>query len=389
MVFLPEGTGRVRVRRSAGVVISGLLLVLGALVVGAAPTQAQSDLPAGPGSVQIVQTPSGGGGLCLPPALALRQSTRNTATTFTLTIRVSAPLCSRVNAVAAIYRMPGNGVAWPQTLVRSVPFTLREPGVTEVIFTKGCDPVQFDVITGATPSTISPLGPFHGPLLFPFDLSTSLQWWGCVPPSTTTTSTTTSSSTTTTIDDNCENYTPGSVTVTPSTARPGDTLTVSGTGTPGTSIQVLLRPPPGTDPEDLGPLVRAAGFIALSNPALVGPDGTWQTTVFIPSDGQVGIWIVSAQAVDCDIEVTTDVDVENGSSVVSSTTTEAPQVAGESTVNTLTPAAVAGAAVSRGQANAAGLAFTGSSTHLPVIAGIVLLTVGGLLLLGSRRRQHG
>ena len=103
--------------------------------------------------------------------------------------------------------------------------------------------------------------------------------------------------------------------------------------------------------------------------------------MYIPTDGQVGIWVVSAQAVDCDIEVTTDVDVENGSSVVSSTT-EAPQVAGETLVNTL-PAA----SVSNARADAAGLAFTGSATHLPVIAGIVLLTVGGLLLLGSRRRS--
>ncbi len=361
--------------------ISGVLIALGALVFVASPTEAQGGPPPGPGSIQVVQTPSGGGGICLPPALALRQSTRNDATTFRLTIRVTAPLCSRVNVVAAIYKMPGNGVAWPQTLVRSVPFTLRGPGVTEVIFTKGCDPVQFDVITGATPPTISPTGPFHGPLLFPFDLSTSLQWWGCGPPPTTTTSTTTSSTTTTTIDDNCENYTPGSVTVSPSTARPGDTLTVTGTGTPGTLIQVLLRPPPGTDPALLGPAVRAAGFIALSDPVLVGPDGTWSATAYIPTDGQVGVWVVSAQAVDCDTEVTTDVDVENGSSVVSSTT-EAPQVAGETLVKPLPESAVSNAG-----AQVAGLAFTGSATHLPVVAGIVLLTAGGLLLLGSRRRR--
>ena len=48
----------------------------------------------------------------------MRQSTRSDATTFRLTIRVTSPLCSRVNAVAAIYKMPGNGVAWPQTLLR-------------------------------------------------------------------------------------------------------------------------------------------------------------------------------------------------------------------------------------------------------------------------------
>lgn len=382
-----------RVTRSKAVLILGAALALSALVAPVAPSQAQSTLPDGPGSIEIIQTPSGGGGICLPPALALRQATRNDATTFRLIITVTAPLCSRINAVAAIYRMPGNGVAWPQRLVTTVPFTLREPGVTEVIFTKGCDPVQFDVITGATPPIISPLGPFHGPLLFPFDLSTSLQWWGCVPPPTTTTSTTTTSSTTTTIDDNCEEYTPKNVTVSPTTAIPGTTLTVNGTGTPGTLIQVLLRPPPGTDPEILSAAVRAAGFIALSNPALVDPSGNWSTTVIIPSDGQLGVWIVSAQAVDCDTEVTTDVDVIGSGSVTLPPTSEAPQVAGETLVAALPESVVANSDASRastvdgGGAGIAGLAFTGSSTHLPVVAGIVLLTAGGLLLLGQRQRR--
>ena len=151
------------------------------MLLAATPTEAQGGPPAGPGSIQVVQTPSGGGGICLPPALALRQSTRNDGNTFRLIIRVTAPCAHGSTSVAAIYKMPGNGVAWPQTLVQSVPFTLRAPGVTEVIFTKGCDPVQFDVITGATPPKISPQGPFHGPLLFPFDRSTSLQWCGLRP----------------------------------------------------------------------------------------------------------------------------------------------------------------------------------------------------------------
>ncbi len=382
-----RGSGTVRVTRNAAVLLIGVMALLGAMFVAAAPSQAQAGPPEGPGSIDIIQTPSGVGGLCLPPALALRRSTSNDATTFRLTIRVVAPLCSRVNAVAAIYRMPGNGVAWPQNLVQTVPFTLREPGVTEVIFTKGCEPVQFDVITGATPPTISPFGPYHGPLLFPFDLSTSLQWWGCGPTPTTTTTSSTTSSTTTTIDDNCENYTPGSVTVSPSTATPGDTLTVTGTGTPGTMIQVLLRPPPDTDPDLLSPAVRAAGFIALSDPVLVQPDGTWSTTVYIPTDGQLGTWIVSAQAVDCDIEVTTDVEVSNGSSIVSSTT-EGPVVAGESQVRELPSSAISDPQAGAANAKVAGLAFTGSATHLPVVVGILLIAVGGLLLLGTRRRSE-
>ena len=379
-----------RVTRNVAVLVVGALALVGALI--GAPAQAQERPPDGPGSIEIIQTPSGGGGLCLPPALALRQSTRNDATTFRLIIRVVAPLCSRVNAVAAIYRMPGNGVAWPQTLVSTLPFTLREPGTTEVIFTKGCDPVQFDVITGATPPTISPLGPFHGPLLFPFDLSTSLQWWGCGPTPTTSTTSTTTSSTTTTIDDNCEDYTPGNVTVSPTVATPGDTLTVTGTGTPGTSIQVLLRPPPGTDPSALSAAVRAAGFIALSDPVTVAPDGTWSATVFIPTDGQVGTWIVSAQAVDCDIEVTTEVEVTGNTPDVTPTTLIPPVVAGESVARDLPGEALSDGTEASGGASGAGtevagLAFTGSSTHIPVAAGIVMLAIGGLLLLSSRRRD--
>jgi hypothetical protein len=367
-----------------------VLLAVGAFsavpAASAAPAAvAQAEEPTS--NIRIVQTPSGGGGICLPPALALRQSTRSDATTFRLIITVTAPLCSRVNAVAAIYQMPGNGVAWPQTLLETAPFTLREPGVTEVIFTKTCTPVQFDVITGATPPVISPTGAWHGPLLFPFDPSTSLQWFGCGPTTSTSTTSTTSSTTTTTIDDNCENYTPGNVTVTPSSASAGDTLTVRGTGTPGTLIQVLLRPPTGASAEQAGlsAAEERAGFVALSDPALVQPDGTWSTTLIVPSDAQPGIWIVAANAVGCEIEVTTEVTIVGGGSVVPSTpSTEGPVVAGETVSNT-----VGGSALNAGATQSAGLAFTGTSSHLMVVAGVVLLTAGGLMLLGShRRRRH-
>ena len=57
------------------------------------------------------------------------------------------------------------------------------------------------MLTGDTPQVISPTGAWHGPLLFPGDVGTSLQWqpdaeWRqenqCVPASTSTTTTTTS-----------------------------------------------------------------------------------------------------------------------------------------------------------------------------------------------------
>lgn len=370
-------------------VIGAMLLALGAtsmVSASAAPVVAAQAEDDG-SNIQIVQRPSGGGGICLPPALALRQATRSDATTFRLIINVTAPLCSRVNAVAAIYKMPGNGVAWPQTLLETAPFTLREPGVTEVIFTKTCTPVQFDVITGATPQTISPTGPWHGPLLFPFDTSTSLQWFGCGPTTSTSTTSTTSSTTTTTIDDNCENYTPSNVTVTPTSATAGQTLTVRGNGTPGTLIQVLLRPPsePGPATEQLSAAESAAGFVALSDPALVQPDGTWSTTLIVPSDAQPGNWIVAANAVGCETEVTTEVTIVPGSSGTSTTpSTEAPVVAGETVSNTVAGAVASNTAE---RTATAGLAFTGTSAHLPIIAGVALITAGGLVLLGSRRRR--
>jgi hypothetical protein len=146
-------------------------------------------------AVTIVQTPAPEQGQCLPALLALTNSVRNDAETFTLRITASAPVCPAVDAAAVVYAMPGNGEAWPQELVERVDFTISEAGVTEVIFDKGCAPVQFDVITGVSPQTISPTGEWHGPLLFPLDTGTALQYSGggegCTPETTTTTESTT------------------------------------------------------------------------------------------------------------------------------------------------------------------------------------------------------
>lgn len=389
---LLEGILDVRLNNRLWTAVGAILVLLGTLVLGttvsAAPAAPSQTGPAS--NIQIVHTPSGGGGLCLPAALALRQSTSSDATTFRLTIRVTAPLCSRIDAVAAIYQMPGNGVAWPQNLLETAPFSLKAPGTTEVIFTKTCTPVQFDVVTGATPPTISPTGAWHGPLLFPFDTSTSLQWWGCGPTTSTSTTSTTSSSTTTTIDDNCENYTPANVTVSPSSAAPGATLTVSGTGTPGTSVQVQLRPPAGA--AGLSPAESEAGFVALSDPALVGPDGRWSTTVIVPTDAAPGTWTLAANAVGCETVVTTTVTITGGGTPpTAAPSTEAAVVAGESASNTMAPAAVAGVSAERsdGEAQPAELAFTGTSSHVGLAIGVALLTAGGLLLLsGNRRRRN-
>ena len=126
---------------------------------------------------------------CAPAGDALRYSTVDTAESFTLRVTVAASLCAPITAVAAVYRMPGNGVAWPQDLLERQEFELAAAGSTEIVFTKTCVPVQFDVVTGATPERIAPWADRHGPLLFPGDTRTASQHWGgsCNGGSTTTT----------------------------------------------------------------------------------------------------------------------------------------------------------------------------------------------------------
>ena len=152
-------------------------------------------------NITITQHDSAIQGICLPSAFVLTRQIRNTSEYFELIVRASAPPCDPINASAVIYSMPGNGVAWPQRLVEKADFTISKAGTTTIHFTKTCDPVQFDVITGAAPDEISPEGEHHGPLLFPLDTETALQHWGCVDNSTTTTAstTTTTSSTSTTV----------------------------------------------------------------------------------------------------------------------------------------------------------------------------------------------
>jgi hypothetical protein len=131
--------------------------------------------------MDIVQTTDNIQGTCLPSILSLSNKVSSSETEFVLTVIASAPLCEPVRATAAVYAMPANGVAWPQTLVEATPFTIFEAGTTVITFYKSNTCVQFDVITGYAPQTISPLGPWHGPLLFPFDLATAEQYWGCPP----------------------------------------------------------------------------------------------------------------------------------------------------------------------------------------------------------------
>lgn len=175
-------------------ILAGLGFVAGS--AGADEELDASDGPA-PSAITITQTPSGGGGLCVPPPLGLTYTTANTPESFTLRVVAPSAPCSPIEAKAVVYAMPAGatpGNEWPQTLAEVVPFTISEAGVTEIVFAKDCDPVQFDVLTGATPQVISPTGEWHGPLLFPFDTATSQQWFGtpgCTPTGSSTTTTTT------------------------------------------------------------------------------------------------------------------------------------------------------------------------------------------------------
>jgi hypothetical protein len=110
--------------------------------------------------------------------LALTRDVIDTPERFSLVVHVARPLCTPISAKAAVYAMPGGANAWPQTLVEAVPFEVGQVGTVTISFEKACRDLQFDVIEGATPQEISPIGQWHGPLLFAGDTATALQWFG-------------------------------------------------------------------------------------------------------------------------------------------------------------------------------------------------------------------
>lgn len=213
-------------------------------------------------NITITQHDSAIQGMCLPSAFVLTRQIRNTSEYFELIVRASAPPCDPINASAVIYSMPGNGVAWPQRLVEKADFTISKAGTTTIRFAKTCDPVQFDVITGAAPDEISPEGEHHGPLLFPLDTETALQYWGCVDNSTTTTaSTTTTSSTSTTVA-------PSSTT----TTNPSVLPTTSVAPTAPTTVLGIQESKPGTEVESKSESNNSGADVADKNLAYTGSD---------------------------------------------------------------------------------------------------------------------
>jgi LPXTG-motif cell wall-anchored protein len=231
------GTSRIRSATWRAAAAAALVLVGVAATI--APAGADEPVAAAESAITITQTPSGAGGVCTPAPLGLTYTTANDAETFTLRIVAASPPCTPIEAKAVVYAMPGNGELWPQTLSEVVPFTISEAGVTEVVFAKGCGPVQFDVLTGETPTVISPLGAWHGPLLFPFDTATSLQYFGdpsCNPTTTTTASTTTTS----TPEVNGSTTVPVSSTTPPPEVESVTTLPASVAGTTQEPAQLAL-----------------------------------------------------------------------------------------------------------------------------------------------------
>lgn len=313
-------------QRMRRVLFAAGIAVAAALTVPAVAFTAGAAVP-GPSSIEVTFTPSGSDAACRPPALGLSRSVQNTPDRFTVRIIVTDPLCTEVDAAAVIYSMPGDGVAWPQQLASRVDIKLKDPGVTEVRFLKGCDPAQFDVITGASPQTISPVGPWHGPLLFPFDTATTLQHWGrdgCDTTTTTTTTTTTDAPTTTEA---------------PATTDAPTTTTEASATTEAPTTTAQVAPTTSEVPEP-----TAAPTTAGDVPVEVLPDTE------TPDDGSPG-----GTAPDDDSE----------------------------TAGATTPTEVAG--ISQTPPTARGLALTGAAA-IPVTAtGLLLVIAGGLLLLGTRR----
>ena len=281
--------GRSTTRRVPAALALGavcLAVIVGALSAPASATR--SEVGSGsvvkaavvPSNITVTQTPSAVQGPCTFPLFALSNSVGGDAQTFVLRVTASAPLCSPIDATAAIYKMPGNGVAWPQQLVETKNVRIAAAGVTEIVFKKTCEAVQFDVINGATPQTISPTGPYHGPLLFPFDLNTSRQWWGssCPDPSTTTTTSTPSGG--------CGDYQPTSdLAINVPAAAPGQTVILTGAAGPGQTVNIRIASL-GGPPVSLGS-------------AVAGPNGRFSANITIPADFDEGTYNITVTSEQC------------------------------------------------------------------------------------------
>lgn len=185
-----RGTAAIRqpaTRRAAIVVaLVATVAATGAITTGTARAQTpEPPTPTAPSAIAVSFTPGPSSPGCTAFPFEVTHAAGSTPQEFRIRITLARRLCTPVGATAVVYAMPSSATAWPQTLAERTSLTLQEPGTYVVGFTKGCSPQQFDLLAGTgasiTPQVISPTGPWHGPLLFPVDLSTSLQWRGCGP----------------------------------------------------------------------------------------------------------------------------------------------------------------------------------------------------------------
>lgn len=210
------------------------------------------------GTIDVEQSAQPYEGDCVPTLVGRASWSYEVASTpehFQLTIHNPSTLCDEVVATAVMYAMPDDG-NWPQRLAGAEDFTIREASTTVVTFTKDCQPVQFDVLTGETPDVIDVLGPHHGPLLFPGALETSEQHRapGCAP-TTTTTAVTTST------------VAPESTTSTPTTSTSSSTSTTTSIASvAGASVD-------STPPSEAGGSVGQQG-LGGSQPQVLGATAT-------------------------------------------------------------------------------------------------------------------
>jgi hypothetical protein len=263
----------------AGTIALAAGVVGGTGAIGAfGPLDAPAAGAAAASIISVTQRPSTIDlGPCRPGITALTYETIDRQDSFTLRIVAATEPCSPLAAVAAAYRMPDGFAAWPQTLAERRDLLIDAAGVTEVRFAKGCVPLQFDVVTGATPDTIAPWAQWHGPLLFPGDVRTARQHRpsaNCGAPTTTTTvapSTTATPSTTaptpTLPTSTTAPVSPTTVTIAPS----GATTSVPGPSS-ATPVSVLgaSQSPPPTAPRALDTSVGADGPPQVAGLALTG-----------------------------------------------------------------------------------------------------------------------
>lgn len=265
------------------------VVVCVATVLAVAP--ASSAAPAAPGSpagaadtspnISVTQVNKPYSWFCLPSFFALTHEVTSTPTQFILTIKANHRPCNTVYPHAVIYAMPGNGVAWPQTLAEKESFVINRAGTTTVVFNKRCDPAQFDVITGATPQTVAPWAQWHGPPLFPLAFAqTSLQYFpgpNCQP------------------GGECDDYTPAQVAVSPANVNPGGQVTISGTAVPGDTVTATLN--------------TATPVVLGSSP--VDQNGQFTITGTIPSGTPPGDYNIVVSSQDCPTATTVTVTVGN------------------------------------------------------------------------------